>query len=204
MRFTHLFFFAAVAALALACGPASTDQEASAPDTPPGTAPDSGNYVIKTLNADLPSPRMEMTGTIDSLSITVNYGSPSVRGREVWGGLEAWDKVWRMGANECTSVTFSSDVLVEGKPLPAGRYGLFTIPREKGDWTVIFNENADQWGAYEYDEAKDVLRVDVKPQSRKANTEHLKFVLETDKDGQYLAMLWEKVALRLEIETPQE
>src|SRR4051812_3645735 len=87
----------------------------------------------------LASPRDTVMGKVDDVVVTVNYGSPSVKGRKIWGRLVPYNQVWRTGANEATTFSVSKDVLVEGKPLAAGTYGLFTIPGEN-DWTVIFNK----------------------------------------------------------------
>jgi tetratricopeptide (TPR) repeat protein len=94
--------------------------------------------------------------------ITITYSRPNVKGRKVFGGLEPYGKVWRTGANTATLIKFSEDMMVEGHLIPAGDYGLFTIPKEDS-WTIIFSKNPKQWGAYSYKEAEDFLRVDVKP-----------------------------------------
>ncbi len=108
------------------------------------------------------SPPAQISKEIGGATVTVDYSQPSKRGREIFGGLEAYGKVWRTGANESTWIEFSKDVKIEGKKLAAGKYGLFTIPGED-EWTVIFNKAWNGWGAYEYKEADDVLRVQVKP-----------------------------------------
>ncbi|MBK7408457.1 MAG: DUF2911 domain-containing protein [Saprospirales bacterium] len=195
MKITQFLFYSTLLVFAIACGPASTGQEGEAMGATDSTgvaAPEAENapYTIQVLNADLPSPRKEMTGSIGSVDITVNYGSPSVRGREIWGGLEPYSEVWRSGANEATTVQFSKNVQIEGKDLPAGRYGLFTIP-EKGAWTIIFNSVADQWGDFEYDATKDVLRVESTPKTIKENAEQLDFLIE----GNTIVLRWEKIAL---------
>ena len=91
----------------------------------------------------------------------VRYSRPSVKGRKkhIWGELVPYGKVWRAGANEATTIEFSSDVKINGKPLKKGKYALFVIPQKKGDWTFIFNTAVDSWGKEAYDEANDVLRV---------------------------------------------
>jgi Protein of unknown function (DUF2911) len=100
--------------------------------------------------------------TIGLNDVTITYSRPGVKGREIWGGLVPYASVWRTGANAATTVQFTEDVLVEGQPLPTGTYSLHTIPGEK-EWTLIFNKQADQWGSYSYDAAKDALRVKVTP-----------------------------------------
>ncbi len=96
--------------------------------------------------------------------VTVSYHRPGVKGRKIWGGLVPYNTVWRSGANEATTVTFSDDVEIEGHKLSAGTYGFFTIPGEK-EWTIIFNSQAKQWGAFNYDSTKDVLRFTVTPEA---------------------------------------
>jgi len=126
-----------------------------------------------------PSPPMNVSKDINGLTITVDYSSPAVKGREVWGGLEPYNKVWRTGANEATTIEVSKDVTINGEQLPAGKYSLFTIPTE-GDWTVIFNKVANQWGAYEYNDAEDALRITVTPKMVQELTERLAFDIGDD------------------------
>lgn len=108
------------------------------------------------------SPAETATGKIKDATITIHYSSPSVKGREIFGGLEPFGAVWRAGANEATTFATDKDILVEGKSLPAGTYSFFLIPEKNGVWTAIFNKEPKQWGAYKYEEAKDQLRVSVK------------------------------------------
>lgn len=110
-----------------------------------------------------PSPPEQITGTVDGVSVTVDYSKPSVKGRQVWGELVPYNKVWRAGANEATWVEFGSDVKINGESLPKGKYSFFVIPKETGNWTLVFNKVWDQWGAYKYDEGQDALRVEVAP-----------------------------------------
>jgi hypothetical protein len=102
--------------------------------------------------------------------ITVKYSRPNTKGRTVFGELEPYGTVWRTGANSATVITFTEDVTFAGKPVPAGEYALFSIP-EKGEWTVILNKTTKQWGAYEYKEADDFLRVKVKAGTSKDKAE---------------------------------
>ncbi|MXV14360.1 DUF2911 domain-containing protein [Hufsiella ginkgonis] len=102
--------------------------------------------------------------------ITLTYSRPNVKGRAVFGAMEPFGKVWRTGANNATILQFSHDVTIAGHAVPAGEYGLFSIPG-KSEWTVILNKNAKQWGAYTYKESDDLLRFTVKPVKMKAKTE---------------------------------
>ncbi|WP_338813775.1 DUF2911 domain-containing protein [Bernardetia sp. Wsw4-3y2] len=91
----------------------------------------------------------------------VRYSRPSVKGRKkhIWGELVPYGKVWRAGANEATTIEFSSDVKINGKPLKKGKYAIFVIPQKRGDWTFIFNTAVDSWGKEAYNQENDVLRV---------------------------------------------
>src|SRR5215204_6256720 len=111
-----------------------------------------------------PSPPAVVKETINSGAvISIDYSQPSVKGRTIGKDLEPMEgKVWRAGANEATVFEVSKDVKVEDKALPAGKYGLFTLPN-KEEWVIIFNKTPNQWGAYKYAEADDVLRIKVKP-----------------------------------------
>ncbi|OGX85362.1 hypothetical protein BEN47_15040 [Hymenobacter lapidarius] len=136
-----------------------------------------------------PSPAATASGKIGSADVTVNYSSPAVKGRTIFGGLEPYDKVWRAGANEATTVEFSKPVLVEGKALPAGKYSFFVIPTAAKQWTVIFNKEPNQWGAYKYDQKLDALRVMVTPREASTLTERL--VYEVTPKG--LVLRWENM-----------
>ena len=128
-------------------------------------------------------------GTVGGVRVTVEYGRPSVGGRKVWGDLVPYDKVWRAGADEATTIVLDRDVNIENQKLAAGRYALFYIP-SAGDWTVVFNSVADQWGAFKYDAAKDVLRVTVKPRAN-PKVETLEYAVATER----VEMRWDEVAV---------
>ena len=135
-----------------------------------------------------PSPPAKATATIESgATITIDYSQPSVKGRTIGKDLEPMEgKVWRAGANEATVFEVSKDVKVEGKALPAGKYGFFAV-MNKDVWTLIFNRKAQQWGAYDYKESEDVLRVDVK--AKKADKFSEKLTYKVEKDGD-VSLLW--------------
>src|SRR2546428_13960954 len=90
------------------------------------------------------SPNSTLTQTVGFTDITITYSRPGVKGRQIWGGLVPYDKVWRTGANEATTIAFSDDVTINGQPLPKGTYSLHTIPG-KDEWTIAFNTTANQW-----------------------------------------------------------
>src|ERR1700712_3019336 len=113
------------------------------------------SVAIAQTGKPIPSPRDSVSGTVAGSHLKIWYGSPSVKGRKVFGGLEPFGKVYRAGANEATTFTTTKNITVEGKNLPAGTYAFFVIPVENGPWTVIFNKTAVQWGAFKYDQSKD-------------------------------------------------
>ena len=146
------------------------------------------------------SPRKQASDNIGDLAISIDYGSPAVKGRVIWGELEGYGKVWRAGANETTSIEFSADVMVNGNPLPAGKYGFFLIPIEGEAWVAIFNEEWSQelhgsWGAFGYKQEKDVLRVDVTPEWVKESMERLEYTV----NDSGFAFAWEKARINFEI-----
>ncbi len=144
--------------------------------------------------ANRPSPPRTATGNVGDVEVKINYGSPSVKGRQIWGGLVPYGQVWRTGANEATTISFSKTTSVEGKKLAAGKYALFTIPGEN-QWTVIFNAVAEQWGAYEYDPSKDALRGEVAPRPAGESAEALEFAV---KDGE-IVLRWEKLEVPIRV-----
>lgn len=147
------------------------------------------------------SPNATVSQTIGTTQITITYGRPSVKGRQVFGGLEPFGEVWRTGANEATTITFSRSVVIEGDTLSAGTYGLFTIPPKEGEWTVIFNNVPNQWGAFNYDSEKDALRVKVSPEEA-AHMEQMMFYFEEVTDTSAECVLhWSDVKVPFTIET---
>jgi hypothetical protein len=119
------------------------------------------------------------TGKINGATIQINYSSPSVKGRKIWGELVPFDAVWRAGANDATTFETDKDLMIEGSKLPAGKYSFFVIPNEN-ESTIIFNTEAKQWGAYKYDEKKDQLRVKVKPKTVGSSAEKLVYTINAN------------------------
>ena len=156
---------------------------------------------LRAQDIELPraSPKASVSYQIGLTDVSIHYSSPAVKERQIWGDLVPYDQVWRAGANEATTIEFSTDVNLEGENLPAGRYAFFLIPRE-GDqpWTAIFNTQADQWGAFAYDEKHDALRVDVKPTFNNGMQERLMYSIhDHDTDKGYIKFAWEEVRLYL-------
>lgn len=107
----------------------------------------------------------EIKQTIGLSDVKITYHSPMVNGRKIWGDLIPYGKVWRAGANDNTTITFSTDVKINGSALPAGTYGLHMIPNQN-EWTIIFSKNCTSWGSFFYKQDEDALRVTAKPETR--------------------------------------
>ncbi len=143
------------------------------------------------------SPLKKISGEINGKKINLQYGAPSVKNREIWGDLVPFDVVWRTGANEATFIEIVDPIQVEGKTLEPGKYSLFTIPKETGPWTVIFNSDWDlEHGHFQYNENNDVLRVTASPSKGDDAQEMLSF--EIADPG--IILKWEKVTLPISIE----
>lgn len=138
------------------------------------------------------SPAAKSALTLGVTDVEIVYHRPGVKGRTIWGGLVPWGEVWRLGANEATTISFSTPVKVEGHDVPAGTYGLFAIPAQD-KWTLILNKQPKQWGAYFYKPEEDLLRFDVKPQTGPA-TEWMAFTMTpAAPDSAVIEMAWETV-----------
>ncbi len=191
---SKLFVLSVVAALCVAFV-ASVDAQAQRKKKAPDKS--QGASVSQTIGVDT--------------EVTITYHRPGVRGRDVWTGKSGNAAIgslvprngeprpWRAGANEATTIAFSTDAKVEGQAIAAGTYSLFLIPTD-GDWTVVFNNQATQWGSFRYDAAKDALRVDVAP----ADAPHNEWLMYGfDDAGEYSAtayMHWEKTKVSFKIE----
>jgi tetratricopeptide (TPR) repeat protein len=150
------------------------------------------------LNLPRVSQRASATQRVGLTDITILYHVPQVGGREIWGKTVPYGQTWRAGANENTTISFTDDVIVEGKPLPAGTYGLHTIPNAD-QWTIIFSQNSTSWGSFSYDQKEDALRVSVKPQPAEFR-ESLAYTFDDVKPDTVTATLrWEKLAVPFHI-----
>jgi hypothetical protein len=144
------------------------------------------------------SPGAEVSQTIGLTDVKIVYHRPGVKGRVIWGELVPYDKVWRTGANEATTIEFSSDVMIGDNKLAAGTYGLFTIPG-KDEWTIIFSKQNKIWGAMGYKEEQDALRVKVKPASA-PHCEWMQFQFVDLHEGSAKVNLhWEKIMVSFTI-----
>jgi len=137
------------------------------------------------------SPKQEAMAMIGGNHIHIAYGSPSVRGRVIWGGLVPYDKVWSTGAHKATSINFPEAVEINGNDIPAGKYGFFTVPGEE-NWTVILNKNWDMHLADDYQEAEDVIRFEVTPEKLENIQEALTYKVESMGDNTAtISVAWE-------------
>jgi hypothetical protein len=159
-----------------------------------------GGRASADLDLPRPSPFAKVSQDVGLTTITVDYSSPGVKGRKIWGGLVPYGQMWRTGANTATKVTFSKDVTFAGKPVPAGTYALFTIPTAT-DWTVILNKKPDQPGtATGYKAEDDLLRVTLRPKAAPFRERLAFLVTDFTDDKAQLALEWEKLRLAIPIE----
>jgi hypothetical protein len=155
----------------------------------------------ETLMLNLPrvSQHALVTQRIGITDITINYHRPLANGRQIWGKVVPYGQVWRAGANENTTISFSDPVMIEGQPLEKGTYGLHMIPGET-QWTVIFSKNSTSWGSFAYKQQEDALRVTVKPQPA-GDYNALTYDFDDVKpDSIVVTMRWDKVAVPFKVE----
>src|SRR5215467_11355705 len=153
-----------------------------------------------TTNADekRASPHADVTAALAGKKITVSYGRPYMKGREIFGGLVPWGQVWRTGADEATTITTEADVVIGGLKVPKGEYALFTVPTEK-QWTLVVNKTAKQWGAFKYDAAQDLGRA---PMTVASSTQPVEqFTIELVPAGKQLTLklAWDKTVATVAI-----
>ena len=142
--------------------------------------------------------------TIGLTTISFEYSSVGIKGREVWGGLVPYDQVWRIGANENTIFEVTDDVLIDGQPLKAGRYAMHSIPGEDS-WILIFSTFSEAWGSYFYDESEDALRIEVTPEKMNSTYEWMKFSFEEYTDTSVdMSMKWAGLKVPFRVEVPME
>ena len=184
-------------------------------------------FAQTTVRLPRASQKASVSQTIGVTDLTITYSRPGVKGRKIWGDPVAsqagtkgeatlddqtirpkdavivpWGHVWRTGANEATQFVVSDDVLINGQKLAAGSYSLHTIPT-KDEWTIVLNGTANQWGSFNYDPAKDTLRIKVKPQWVNENQEWLEFSIpEVTPSTAKVVIRWEKVAVPFTVEVP--
>lgn len=145
------------------------------------------------------SPRASVSQTVGLTDITISYHRPAVNKRKIWGDLVPYNEVWRAGANENTTIAFSTPVTVGGKKLPAGTYGLHMLPGDK-EWSVMLSSVASAWGSFSYDAKEDAVRFTVTPSTVPGSEERLEYRLEDPTDNSVNVVLsWEKLRLSFPI-----
>jgi hypothetical protein len=191
--FTIQFFLVLIVAfLAFACG--SNEQTASS-ETAENTSMTNEAPKEEEDKSKRPSPPAKAEGKVDDINIVIDYSQPATKGRTIFGDVVPYGEIWRTGANEATTISFDKDVFIEGQKLVAGTYSLFTIPNEK-EWTVIFNKNPKLWGAFEYKQEEDALRVNVKPSKEADLTERFTITVE---EGGVVTMKWENTKVSFKV-----
>lgn len=159
------------------------------------------------LQLPVASPYGTVTETIGISDVTVTYGRPAVNGRQIWGSIVPYGEApfpWRAGANENTTVSFEHDMLIEGRPLAAGTYGLHMAPSQ-GDWTIIFSHNATSWGSFSYQQSEDALRVTVTPEQGE-HRERLTYEFDDHQgvDQAALVMHWERMRVPIQLQVANQ
>ncbi|MDQ6799636.1 MAG: DUF2911 domain-containing protein [Acidobacteriota bacterium] len=150
------------------------------------------------------SPGATVGQTIGITDVTITYHRPAVNKRKIFGALVPYGVLWRSGANQNTTISFSTPVRVEGQTLPAGTYGLFMVPGPS-QWTVVFSKFSDDWGTYNYDQSEDAARVNVTPQAMTESQERMAFVFDDLTNNSATAALrWDnlRVPFKIEVDVP--
>lgn len=148
------------------------------------------------------SPDKAVYQKIGFTEIEVSYGSPAVKDREIWGGLVPYDKVWRAGANNATTLEVSEEIIINNMPLDSGKYAFFVIPRQTDKWTAIFNKVHKQWGAFKYDEKENALTIDVIPRTVTERADNLTYTIK-QLGYQYgsIVLQWGYIEIEIPFET---
>ena len=138
---------------------------------------------------------------IGNTNIKINYHSPGVRGRTIWGGLVNYNDVWVTGAHSATTLEIDKEIVVAGTHIPQGKYAIFTIPG-KEEWTIIINKNWNQHLTDDYLQKEDIVRIKVKPEKLKQNSERLQYFIEEKKEGNgSISVAWEMLKVKFDINT---
>ena len=161
------------------------------------------NVLAQNFETPRPSPNATVSQTVGITHVTIDYSSPGVKGRKIWGELVPYNEIWRTGANEVTSITFDDPVKIEGNELPAGTYGIHTIPGEK-EWEIIFSKDTEVDAGSQFDEKKDALRIKVTPADAPF-TERMTFTFTNTTDTHSKVNLtWDKLRVSFDLETNTE
>lgn len=148
------------------------------------------------------SPDKAIFQKIGFTEVEITYGSPAVKNRQIWGNVVPYNEVWRAGANNATTIEFGSEIIINNMPLDSGKYAFFIIPKEENKWTVIFNKIHKQWGAFQYNEEEDALRIDVIPRRKIYPTENLTYAIN-QLGYQYGSIIlnWGEIEIEVPFET---
>lgn len=141
---------------------------------------------------------VKVKGEPGNLVARVIYSRPQTKGRDIFGNLEEYGKIWRLGANEATEIEFFKPVIIAGKNIPKGRYTMYAVPTEK-TWTIIMNRETDIWGAFKYDQRKDVVRTALPVVTLDNPVEAFTMAFEKSETGANLVIAWDKVSVNLPI-----
>jgi hypothetical protein len=150
-------------------------------------------FTFFALAQKMASPPAKATGTADGVTVTIDYHQPSAKARKIMGGLVPYGEVWRTGANGTTTIDLGANAKIEGQALAKGKYGLYTIPGEN-EWTIIINKDI-KWGAYDYTDKNDVLRVKVKPAKTDSFVETFTIAVENNS----VVLKWENTQVAFKI-----
>ncbi|MCR5890141.1 DUF2911 domain-containing protein [Hymenobacter sp. J193] len=189
MAFTRFLFSAGLLLLAAGYCPTAAAQSGS---------PDTTQVQLPLPQA---SPRALLQQTVGLTDVTVEYHSPSVKGRGVWGQLVPYNQIWRAGANENTVISFSSNVHLNGKLVLAGKYSLFVLPVSDQDWQFVLNKVTTHWGAEGYDATQDVVRVPIVPEASAFRETLCYWFSDVRPTAAHLNLSWERLTGSLVIET---
>jgi len=147
------------------------------------------------------SPAMSISNTIGFTEIKMSYCSPTVKNRDIWGELVAYDEVWRAGANEATTIEFTQPARIYDQDIPKGKYAFFVIPRDSDKWTIILNKDNQQWGAFSYNEKNDLCRLEVPVEFIENKYESLSYFIESQELGKgSIRLNWEFAQMNIPIE----
>ena len=158
------------------------------------------NSIAQNLITPQPSPTQTVKQNFSTGSIELSYSRPAKKNRTIFGDLVPYGQVWRTGANKVTNLVTSNDAIIGGQKVPAGTYGLLSIPGEKS-WTIILSSDSEQWGAYSYDQKKDVVRFNVPTESTAANVEHFTIAFDrATNTSSDIVISWANTAVRIKME----
>lgn len=159
----------------------------------------SQHHATEASPAKSKSPLTSAMAMIGGNHIHIDYSSPSVRGRQIFGGLVGFGEVWSTGAHKATSIKFDKNVLIEGKEIPAGKYGFFTIPGEN-EWTIILNKVWDMHLADDYNQSEDIIRITVTPETLSETVESLTYTIsEKSANTAEISVAWDKTKISFEV-----